>query len=91
MPCHSPRRQPDTVSRPRRSKPLVSAELLLGYSAATSARTAEYISGLTDSELARIVDERWDPPVSVSIRLVSVLSDDLQHAGQAAFVKGLIP
>jgi hypothetical protein len=69
----------------------VSAELLLGYSAATSARTAEYISGLTDSELARIVDERWDPPVSVSIRLVSVLSDDLQHAGQAAFVKGLIP
>jgi hypothetical protein len=69
----------------------VTAELLLGYSAATTARTVEYVSGLTGAELTRIVDENWDPPVTVSVRLVSVLSDDLQHAGQAAFVKGLAP
>ncbi|MCW2530108.1 MAG: hypothetical protein JWM76_4968 [Pseudonocardiales bacterium] len=69
----------------------VSAGLLLGYNAATSARTLEYLSILTESELARIVDASWDPPVTVAVRLVSVLSDDLQHVGQAAFVKGLAP
>lgn len=37
-----------------------------------------------------MVDERWDPPVTLGVRLVSVLSDDLQHAGQAAFVRGLL-
>jgi hypothetical protein len=36
------------------------------------------------------VDERWDPPVTLSVRLVSVISDCLQHAGQAAFIRGVI-
>jgi len=38
----------------------------------------------------KVIDERWDPPVTMGVRLVSVLSDDLQHAGQAAFIRGLI-
>ena len=33
---------------------------------------------------------RWDPPVTLGVRLVSVVSDDLQHAGQAAYVRGLV-
>jgi hypothetical protein len=36
------------------------------------------------------VDERFDPPVTMGVRLVSVISDDLQHAGQAAYVRGVI-
>jgi hypothetical protein len=36
------------------------------------------------------VDRRWDPPVTLAVRLVSVIADDLQHAGQAAFIRGLI-
>ena len=35
------------------------------------------------------MDERWDPPVTASARLVSVLGDTLQHLGQSAFVMGV--
>ena len=31
-----------------------------------------------------------DPPVSVGVRLVSVIGDEIQHAGQAAYLRGLI-
>lgn len=67
----------------------VSAELLAGYYDDVSAASSAYLRGLTDNDLDRVVDERWDPPVTLAVRLVSVISDDLQHAGQAAFVKGL--
>lgn len=45
----------------------------------------------TDADLGQIVDRRWDPPVTLGVRLVSVVSDDSQHAGQAASVRGLLP
>jgi len=67
----------------------VPAELLTGYYDAVHARTSQYLKGLTDGDLDRIVDRRWNPPVTLGVRLISVLSDDLQHAGQAAFVRGL--
>jgi hypothetical protein len=63
---------------------------LLGYFDAVHERTLSYLRGIFDSDLGRVVDERWDPPVTLGVRLVSVLSDDLQHAGQAAYVRGLI-
>jgi hypothetical protein len=66
------------------------AELLLGYAEAVHARTAEFLRGLSDADLDRVVDRRWDPPVTLGVRLVSVLSDDLQHLGQAAYVRGLL-
>jgi uncharacterized damage-inducible protein DinB len=68
-----------------------SADLLLEYAAAVHARTAEFLADLTDDDLDRVVDTRWDPPVTLGVRLVSVLSDDLQHVGQAAFLRGLLP
>jgi hypothetical protein len=68
-----------------------SVELLLEYADAVSARTAEFLAPLTDEDLDRVVDDRWDPPVTLGVRLVSVLSDDLQHVGQAAYVRGLLP
>lgn len=69
----------------------VSASLLGGYHDAVFDRTVGYVRGLTDGDLDRIVDEGWDPPVSLGVRLVSVVSDDLQHAGQAAYLRGLLP
>jgi uncharacterized damage-inducible protein DinB len=66
-----------------------SAQLLLDYGAAVHARSAEFLRGLSDEDLDRVVDTRWDPPVTLGVRLVSVLSDDLQHIGQAAYVRGL--
>ncbi len=67
-----------------------SADLLLGYSRAVHARSAAFLRGLSDDDLDRVVDTRWDPPVTLGVRLVSVLSDDLQHLGQAAYVRGLL-
>jgi uncharacterized damage-inducible protein DinB len=65
-------------------------ELLLGYHAEVHRRTAAFVSGLSAGDLDRIVDERWDPPVTLGVRLVSVIGDDLQHAGQAALLRGVL-
>jgi hypothetical protein len=65
------------------------AGLLLGYFDAVHQQTVKYVGGLRDVDLDRIVDERWDPPVSLGVRLVSVINDCTQHAGQAAFIRGL--
>jgi uncharacterized damage-inducible protein DinB len=67
-----------------------SAELLTGYHESVCKRTFEYVSELTEKDLDRVVDESWDPPVTLGVRLVSVISDDLQHAGQAAYLRGLV-
>jgi hypothetical protein len=68
-----------------------SPDVLLEYFAAVHARTHAFVARLTPADLDRIVDERWDPPVSLGVRLVSVLDDDLEHVGQAAYVRGLLP
>ncbi|MEU9479352.1 DUF664 domain-containing protein [Streptomyces sp. NPDC048191] len=67
-----------------------SADLLTGYYDAVHEQTLGALGGLAAKDLERIVDERWDPPVSLGVRLVSVLSDDLQHIGQAAYLRGLL-
>ncbi|MQY37606.1 hypothetical protein SRB17_56100 [Streptomyces sp. RB17] len=67
-----------------------SADLLTGYYDAVHEQTLGALRSLAAKDLERIVDERWDPPVSLGVRLVSVLSDDLQHVGQAAYVRGLV-
>lgn len=71
---------------------LVRAEagLLADYLSAVHAQTVAWIANLTESDLERVVDTRWDPPVTLGTRLVSVVDDDAQHIGQAAYVRGLI-
>jgi Protein of unknown function (DUF664) len=68
----------------------VSAELLVGYYDAVHENTSAFVSALSADDLDRVVDENWDPPVTLGVRLVSVISDDLQHIGQAAFARGLL-
>ncbi|MFD7552395.1 DUF664 domain-containing protein [Streptomyces sp. NPDC059578] len=68
----------------------VPGELLTGYHDAVHARTVEFVRGIDANDLERVVDERWSPPVTLGVRLVSVLADDLQHVGQAAFVRGVL-
>ncbi|HLX47613.1 MAG TPA: DUF664 domain-containing protein [Streptosporangiaceae bacterium] len=68
----------------------VDAELLTGYHDAVFEETSRYVRTLTDADLPRIVDESWDPPVTLAVRLISVIADDLEHAGQAAFIRGLL-
>lgn len=83
--AHGYGQSPDEVAAVR-----VEADLLLAYYDAAHEQTTEYVQGLTDDDLDRVVDTRWKPPVTLGVRLVSVISDDLQHAGQAAFLRGVV-
>lgn len=67
-----------------------SAQQLLDYFDAVHQRSLRLVAGLTDADLQRVVDERWDPPVTLLVRLVSVVDDAVQHAGQAAYARGII-
>jgi uncharacterized damage-inducible protein DinB len=66
------------------------ATVLLDYLDAAHARTCAMLAELTPTDLDRIVDRRWDPPVTLGVRLVSVADDSLQHLGQAAYLRGLL-
>lgn len=66
-------------------------EALVEYYEAVAGRTRDLITGLTPADLDRIVDEGWDPPVTLGVRLISVAHDDIAHAAQAAYVRGILP
>ena len=66
-------------------------DILLEYHRAVLARTKRYIATLSTIELDRQLDEPWFQPLpTVGVRLVSIMSDDLQHAGQIAYIRGLL-
>jgi len=77
--------RPDQVAAVR-----ADAATLLGYYDAVEAVTMRYVGELSDADLDRVVDRRWDPPVTLGVRLVSVIDDDVAHAAQAAFVRGVV-
>lgn len=76
----------DEVSAVRPERP----EVLLDYLDVVFDRTRTMLRGLVASDLDRVVDRRWDPPVTLGVRLVSVADDSLQHVGQAAYARGLL-
>lgn len=65
------------------------ADLLRGYFDAVHERTIDFLGTLHEDDFSRVVDTRWTPAVTLAVRLISVIGDDLEHAGQAAFVRGL--
>ncbi|GGX56585.1 mycothiol transferase [Streptomyces fructofermentans] len=65
-------------------------DLLLDHYDAVHERSLTCLHGLRAEDLDRVVDENWSPPVTLGVRLVSVVSDSLQHVGQAAFVRGVL-
>ncbi|WP_431974518.1 mycothiol transferase [Micromonospora haikouensis] len=67
-----------------------SPRVLVDYHDAVAERTRGFLAGLRPADLDRVVDEAWDPPVTLGVRLVSIAEDDLQHVGQAAYVRGLL-
>ncbi len=77
---------PDEVASVRPDRP----EVLLEYLGAVDQRTRTMLEGVTPKDLDRVVDRRWDPPVTLGVRLVSVADDCAQHAGQAAYVRGML-
>ena len=65
------------------------SELLAGYAEAVTHATRSWLADVTDADLDRVVDDSWDPPVTLGARLVSVVEDDLLHLGQAQYLRGL--
>ena len=76
---------PDEVASIRPAGPAA----LVGYHDQVTDTSIAYLGGVDGVELDRIVDVSWTPPVTAGVRLVSVLSDNLQHAGQALYVRGI--
>jgi len=68
---------------------IASVDLLTGYAAAVAEQANSIVQALTDADYDRIIDTRWDPPVTVAVRLVSVMNEVAQHVGQAGYVRGL--
>ncbi|MFV0525899.1 MAG: mycothiol transferase [Acidimicrobiales bacterium] len=65
-------------------------DLLVGYYDAVHARTIAFLDGLAEADWGRVVDERWDPPVTLLVRMASVANEVAQHVGQAALVRGVV-
>jgi len=69
---------------------LADPDVLLAYHEVVADRSLVHLATLDDAGLDRIIDRSYDPPVTVGVRLVSVVSDNLQHAGQARYLRGII-
>lgn len=66
------------------------AEDLAGYYADVEPVLRGYLGTVTAEALDEVVDESWDPPVTLGVRLVSIVDDLAQHTGQAAYVRGML-
>lgn len=67
-----------------------SAQALLDYHESVLACSKAYVSGLAPEGFDRELNQpQYQPLPTVGVRLVSVISDNLQHAGQAAYLLGL--
>jgi hypothetical protein len=66
-----------------------SEQELVGYYDAVHAATTGYLKTITVADLDRVVDDAWDPPVTLAVRVVSVVTDNLEHVGQAAYLRGI--
>jgi Protein of unknown function (DUF664) len=67
------------------------ADLLAGYYHAVHELTLGFVADVTAADLEAILDRNWDPPVTASARIVSIIDDCAQHLGQAAYLLGIAP
>ncbi len=68
-----------------------SVKAQLDYLRAVVGRTKQYLASLTPSDLDRELNEPWQQPLpTVGVRIVSVLADCHQHAGEASYIRGLL-
>lgn len=65
-------------------------EVVVGYHSAVHDRLTRYLEGVGPEDLDEVIDRSWDPPVTLGVRLVSILDDQVQHAGQARYLRGIL-
>jgi uncharacterized damage-inducible protein DinB len=78
--------QPDDIA----AFDVTDPDLLLGYQRAAHRLSVTVLAELDDSDLATVIDRRWDPAVTVAVRVVSVINDITQHVGQVGYLRGLV-
>ena len=66
------------------------ARMLLGYFDAVHTVATDFVRTLSDADLDRIVDENWDPPVTLGVRLISVAGHNFEQAAQADLIRGIL-
>jgi uncharacterized damage-inducible protein DinB len=66
------------------------AELLQGYLRATHEASVAFLRTVDPDHLDKVVDTHWDPPVTMGVRLDSIVDDCAQHVGQAAYLRGIL-
>ena len=64
-------------------------EVLVEYSRATTDMILGWLDAAREKDFERIIDQSYNPPVTVAVRLASVISDAFQHVGQAAYIRGM--
>src|SRR5699024_10956839 len=62
---------------------------LLEYTDAALAALEDHRRTLSQADLADVVDEQWDPPVTRGPPVASILDDAAQHIAQAVYVLGM--
>lgn len=77
---------PEEVTRFRVEDP----SLLTGYAGAVHDLARRLVEGLEPEDYGRVLDAGWDPPVTVGVRVYSVLEDAAKHLGQAEYVAGML-
>lgn len=69
--------------------PSTDPQLFIDYQQAVFDLTSTFLSGLSAEDYTEVIDESWDPPVTLASRVISVLDDAAKHLGQAEYLKGL--
>jgi hypothetical protein len=65
--------------------------VLLDYHKSVLERSKSYFNSLSEKDLDRELNEPWFQPLpTIGVRLISIMSDSLQHVGQIAYVRGLL-
>ena len=67
-----------------------SLEELAAYLTEVTEASARYAASLSDDEIAEVIDDSYDPPVTRGVRLVSTFEDASTHLGQAAYARSLV-
>ena len=67
-----------------------SLEELAAYLTAVTEESVRYATALSDDDLAEVIDDSYDPPVTRGVRLISTFEDASTHLGQAAYARSLV-
>ncbi|MGG5171083.1 mycothiol transferase [Pseudarthrobacter sp. J1738] len=65
-------------------------KLLVDYLEASLRALGDYVGARSETDLDAVIDNSWETPVTLGVRLVSIIDDAIQHVGQAAYAAGAL-